>query len=130
MFSNLRPDRWKHFIVHKRLLPFPDSEYVRVVSLTGLVPSSAIADPFDKAITTMLEAWRSYKYSRRFFHDAMQYLNRARGGADNAIECSVTGDVRYGEAHVDGEACFDPCTQRFSLFPHMLGRSDDVPHCN
>ena len=132
MFSNLRPNPWRHLLWRARWRPFGDGRYIRVESISGLPP---IADgAWGEALTSALarlEQPDRWQYTDYFFHEGLRLLCRTARPAPVIRVVYIQNGRRHEVQDYAREAAeHPPRPLRLGLFPYTLPLDPAVRHCD
>jgi hypothetical protein len=131
MFSNLRHAPWRHLLVPAWLRPMSLARYVEVEALSGLpTADEVVGDQTARLAIEQLSRWRSVQYSSYFFDEACRHL-AAHGRSGRSVAASFS---ERGQRYVVSDYAswqpppgFKPVSA--NLFPYVLPRDADEPHC-
>ena len=132
MFSNLRPDRWCHFVVPKSWRRFTLAAYVQVLHMEGLPDEGEQEEWSDVDITLKaFKQWESLKFSMYFFHEGMRLLARTAGPEQRMRVVYSEGDVKNDIQDYAAEvASHPPRYLKLGLFPYTLPLDCGERHCD
>ena len=130
MFSNLRPDPWRHLLWRPQWRPL-HARYVRIETIEGLPDIAggkwgASAGP---ALERLARPDR-WQYSEYFFHEALRLLCRAGGSAVIRVIYTVGGCRYEVEDYARAAAAHPPRYLRLGLFPYVLPLDPAERHCD
>ena len=131
MFSNLRPDPWRHLLwrAHWRPLRAP---YVRIELIEGL-PDIAGGN-WGEVLKPVLERFgqpRRWQYSPYFFHEGLRLLCRTAKPTPVIRIVYTEGGRRHEvQDYAREAAAHPPRYRRLGLFPYTLPLDPAVRHCD
>jgi hypothetical protein len=131
MFSNLRPEPWRHFVVRTTWRPFGRASYVQVERIEGLPGRGRHKGGWmaDLVLTCLLKP-QLWQYSSYFFHEGLRLVCRSAGPTPVIQVVYVEQGERHEVADYAREmAARPPHYRRATLFPYKLPRDPSIPHC-
>lgn len=131
MFSNLRPEPWRHFVVRAPWRPLRLASYVQVERIEGLPERGRHKGGWmaDLVLTCLLKP-QFWQYSSYFFHEGLRLVCRSAGPTPVIRVVYVERGERHEVADYAREmAARPPHYLRATLFPYKLPRDPSIPHC-
>jgi hypothetical protein len=131
MFSNLRPQPWRHFIVPAPWRPYPAANYIRVERIEGLPERGRHKGGWmaDLVLTCLLKP-EQWQYSAYFFHEGLKLVCRSAGPTPVIQVVYVERGERHEVTDYAREmAGRPPHYLRATLFPYRLPLDPSTPHC-
>ena len=131
MFSNLRPEPWRHFVVRAPWRPFGLASYVQVERIEGLPERGRHKGGWmaDLVLTCLLKP-QLWQYSSYFFHEGLRLVCRSASPTPVIRVVYVEQGERHEVADYAREmAPRAPHHLRATLFPYKLPRDPSTPHC-
>lgn len=129
MFSNLKHQPWCHIVMPKPLRPFHGARYVEIEHLDGLpLPEDLPVGSARRTAVDYLAKWRTQKFSSYFFYQALDQLHDAGPLADGIqIRWRENGKLQ----ELDNLSALPslPRPTGGNLFPFMMARDENRPHC-
>jgi hypothetical protein len=127
MFSNLRPDRWAHYVIARPLFEW-SPRYVQVVGFTFPRSEETLREQALKRFEELFPSRRFEHYALGYVAAALARLSMA-GVREVAIQCT---DPTSGESFfVDAMQSWPVLTQRdrLSVYPYAVPSSEEDSLC-
>lgn len=132
MFSNLRPDPWRHLLWRAAWRPFHLAHYVRIEKIEGL-PEEGVALPGEmpNLVLACLRQPDRWQYTDYFFHEGLSLLCRTIQPPP-VLRIVYTQDGRRQEMsdYAREAATHPPRYLRAGLFPYTLPLDPRIRHCD
>jgi hypothetical protein len=131
MFSNLRPEPWRHLLVMARWRPFRLARYVRVERIEGLPERGRHKGGWmaDLVLTCLMKP-DQWQYSSYFFHEGLRLICRVTGPTPVVrVTYTERGERHEVSDYARERAEHPPHYRRANLFPFRLPLDPSVPHC-
>jgi hypothetical protein len=131
MFSNLRPQPWRHFLWPARWRLFRLASYVQVERIEGLpLRGRHKGGWFADVVLTCLMHPDQWLYSSTFFHEGLRLICRVTGPTPVIrVTYWEKGERHQVADYARERASRPPHYLRASLFPYRLPLDPEVPHC-
>jgi len=130
MFSNLRPDPWRHLLWRAAWRPL-HARYVRIETIEGLphFAGGNWGDTLGPALERLNQP-DQWQYSEYFFHDALCLLCHADDAPVIRVVYAVGGRRHEVQDYAKAVAAHRPRYLRLGLFPYALPLDPTVRHCD
>lgn len=132
MFSNLRPDPWRHLLWRAGWRPFHLARYVRIETIEGLPEEGTeLQGEMPNLVLACLHQPDRWQYSDYFFHEGLSLLCRTVQPPP-VIRIVYTENGRHQEIqdYAREAAAHPPCYLRLGLFPYTLPLDPQIRHCD
>lgn len=132
MFSNLRPDPWRHLLWRAEWRPLGLAYYVRIEAIEGL--PEVTEERWGNVLKPILERLGQpdrWQYSDYFFHEGLRLLCRTAPSPPLIrIVYTVGGHRHEVQDYAREAAAHPPRYLRLALFPYTLPLDPAVRHCD
>ena len=131
MFSNLRPDSWRHLLWRASWRPFSLAHYVQIETIEGLPEKDDVQGEMPRLVRECLAQPEHWQYSSAFFHAGLRLLCRT-APVPPTIRLVYTehGCRRETDDYAHDAARHPPRFLRLGLFPYILPRDPSARHCD
>lgn len=132
MFSNLRPDPWRHLLWRAKWRPLDLARYVRIESIEGLPEVTEVGwGGVLKPVLERLGQPDRWQYTDYFFHEGLRLLCRTAQPTP-VIRVVYTEGGRRHEVQDYARAMAEkpPRYLRLALFPYTLPLDPAIRHCD
>ena len=135
MFSNLRPDPWRHLLLRASGRPFNLARYIRIETIEGLpeAPPGLQGErgEMPALVLEYLGQPEKWQYSSYFFHEGLHLLCRtAQTPPVIRIVYTENGCRHVAEDYARDAALSPPRPLRLGLFPFVLPLDPATRHCD
>jgi len=128
MFSNLRPDPWRHLLWRAGWRPLCLARYIRVEEIEGL--PEAVSGEMPRLVVDRLRQHDQWQYTDYFFHEGLRLLCRTAQPPVIRIVYTEEGHRHEVQDYARAMAAHPPRYLRLALFPYTLPLDPAIRHCD
>ncbi len=132
MFSNLRPDPWRHLLWRAQWRPLRLARYIRIETIEGL--PEVTEETWGEVLKPVLERLGQpdrWQYTEYFFHEGLRLLCRTTQPTPVIRVVYSEGGRRHEvQDYAREAAAYPPRCLRLGLFPYALPLDPAVRHCD